>query len=152
MDFVSAHAGAIGAGAMTSPGQFTHPLVVRAKLEIAAACHAYGKTPSHNVTTDIRDPQAAGRDASQAATQFGYTRMWSIHPAQILPIVHAFAPDTAELEQACAILCAAQAVQWGPIQHQGKLHDRASYRYYWSVLQRAKLSDAALPPAAAALL
>src|SRR5580765_3477304 len=37
MDFVSAHRGAIPAAAMSAAGQFTHPLVVRAKLEIAAA-------------------------------------------------------------------------------------------------------------------
>ena len=44
MDFVSAHAGAIPGAAMGVQGQFEHPLVVRAKLEIAAACHAYGST------------------------------------------------------------------------------------------------------------
>src|SRR5450830_1102476 len=55
MDFVSAHYGAIPSTAMRSPGQFTHPLVARAKLEISAACHAHGKVPSHNVTTDIKD-------------------------------------------------------------------------------------------------
>lgn len=43
MDFVSAHGGAIPASAMGSAGQFDHPLVVRAKLEIAAACHAHGR-------------------------------------------------------------------------------------------------------------
>ncbi|MDP9108653.1 MAG: aldolase/citrate lyase family protein, partial [Pseudomonadota bacterium] len=47
MDFVSSHYGAVPASAMRSPGQFTHPLVTRAKLEIAAACHAFGKVPSH---------------------------------------------------------------------------------------------------------
>ena len=40
MDYVSAHRGAIPASAMSAQGQFSHPLVVRAKLEIAAACHA----------------------------------------------------------------------------------------------------------------
>jgi hypothetical protein len=39
MDFVSAHRGAIPQSAMSVKGQFEHPLVVRAKLEIAAACH-----------------------------------------------------------------------------------------------------------------
>ncbi|MFM7703372.1 MAG: aldolase/citrate lyase family protein, partial [Rubrivivax sp.] len=39
MDFVSAHRGAIPQAAMTAAGQFDHPLIVRAKLEIAAACH-----------------------------------------------------------------------------------------------------------------
>ncbi|HEY3598871.1 MAG TPA: aldolase/citrate lyase family protein, partial [Paraburkholderia sp.] len=46
MDFVSAHDGAIPDTAMRSPGQFDHPLVRRAKLEISAACHAHGKVPS----------------------------------------------------------------------------------------------------------
>ena len=54
MDFVSAHYGAVPASAMRTPGQFTHPLVVRAKLEMVAACHAHGKVASHNVTTDIK--------------------------------------------------------------------------------------------------
>ena len=45
MDFVSAHGGAIPASAMASAGQFAHPLVVRAKLEIASACHAHARCP-----------------------------------------------------------------------------------------------------------
>jgi citrate lyase subunit beta/citryl-CoA lyase len=47
------------------------------------------------------------------------------------------APQLSELEMASAILLQAQEQHWGPIQFQGHLHDRASYRYYWSVLQRA---------------
>ncbi|HYD81479.1 MAG TPA: aldolase/citrate lyase family protein [Paucimonas sp.] len=152
MDFVSAHYGAIPGDAMRSPGQFTHPLITRAKLEIAAACHAHGKTPSHNVTTEIRNAAVVADDARRAAREFGYTRMWSIHPDQIKLIVAAFAPDTAEVHDAMEILNAAQAVQWGPIKHNNKLHDRASYRYYWSILQRAKASGTALPATAAVLL
>jgi citrate lyase subunit beta/citryl-CoA lyase len=151
MDFVSAHYGAIPAAAMLSPGQFTHPLVARAKLDIAAACHAYGKVASHNVTTEIADTGVVRADALRASREFGYTRMWSIHPAQVRPIVAAFAPDPADTDDAVAILTAAQAVQWAPIQHKGKLHDRASYRYFWTVLQRAKLGGAALSAQAAAL-
>ena len=55
MDFVSAHGGAIPSQGMSGSGQFTHPLVVRAKLEIASACHAHGKVPSHCVVTEFRD-------------------------------------------------------------------------------------------------
>ena len=55
MDFVSAHGGAIPAQAMGIEGQFRHPLVVRAKLEIASACHAHGKVPSHCVVTEFKD-------------------------------------------------------------------------------------------------
>jgi citrate lyase subunit beta/citryl-CoA lyase len=58
MDFVSAHGGAIPASGMGVEGQFTHPLVVRAKLEIASACHAHGKVPSHCVVTEFSDVQA----------------------------------------------------------------------------------------------
>ncbi|MES2538010.1 MAG: aldolase/citrate lyase family protein [Pseudomonadota bacterium] len=152
MDFVSAHYGAIPAGAMRTPGQFTHPIVARAKIEIAAACHAFGKVPSHNVTTEIKDTAIVANDANRARSEFGYTRMWSIHPDQIKPVLNAFAPRGSEVNEAVQILTAAHACQWGPIQQNGKLHDRASYRYYWTILQRAKLSGMTLPESAAALL
>jgi hypothetical protein len=74
-------------------GQFTHPLVVRAKLEIASACHAHGKVPSHGVVTEFKDQAAFRAAASRAANDFGYTRMWSIHPDQIRPILEVFAPE-----------------------------------------------------------
>jgi citrate lyase subunit beta / citryl-CoA lyase len=145
MDFVSAHGGAIPASAMGVQGQFQHPLVLRAKLEIAAACHAYGKVPSHCVVTEFQDTQALTQAAQRASQELGYTRMWSIHPAQIRPIVAAFAPVAAQIEEACAILLAGAAAHWGPISHAGVLHDRASYRYYWHLLQRAQQTGLTLP-------
>lgn len=152
MDFVSAHYGAIPGDAMRSPGQFSHPLISRAKLEIAAACHANGKVPSHNVCTEIRDLSVVASDAMLASRQFGYQRMWSIHPDQIRHILAAFAPEAAEIEDAAAILSAARDKDWGPIQHKSKLHDRASYRYYWTVLQLARQTGQALPKEADGLL
>ncbi|QJE01216.1 CoA ester lyase [Massilia forsythiae] len=152
MDFVSGHHGAVPAAAMRTPGQFTHPLVVRAKLEMVAACHAYAKVPSHNVTTDIKDSATVANDATRAAGEFGFTRMWSIHPDQIKPIVKAFTPRLSEVNEATNILLEAMAANWGPIAQHGRLHDRASYRYYWTVLQRAKLAGLALPDAAAAIV
>jgi citrate lyase subunit beta/citryl-CoA lyase len=137
---------------MRSPGQFTHPLVTRAKLEIAAACHAHGKAPSHNVTTEIKDTAIVANDANRAALEFGYTRMWSIHPDQIKPILKSLAPRSSEVNEAANILSAAQAAQWGPIQYNGRLHDRASYRYYWTILQRAKASGMPLPESSGSLL
>lgn len=137
MDFVSAHRGAIPASAMSANGQFEHPLVQRAKLEIAAACHAFAKTPSHCVVTEFKDKLALEAAATKASRQLGYTRMWSIHPDQIRVIVDAFAPTVAEIDQAAAILMAAMAADWAPIRHHDTLHDRASYRYFWHVLQRA---------------
>ncbi|MFT5588210.1 MAG: citrate lyase subunit beta/citryl-CoA lyase [Bradyrhizobium sp.] len=152
MDFVSAHYGAIPASAMRTPGQFTHPLVMRAKLAISAACHAHGKVPSHNVTTDVKDSGIAANDASRAGTDCGYTRMWSIHPDQIKPIVKSFMPRSSEVAEAAQILTDAQSASWGPIKHNGRLHDRASYRYYWTILQRARASGLPLPDSVAHLL
>jgi citrate lyase subunit beta/citryl-CoA lyase len=146
MDFVSAHRGAVPASAMGMPGQFEHPLVCRAKLEIAAAAHGHGKTPSHNVVTEFKNPAVLADAVQRAARQFGYTRMWSIHPDQIRVIVDGFAPEAHEVALAGDVLLAAQAASWGPVAHQQTLHDRASYRYFWQVLQQAhktgRLTDA----------
>ena len=145
MDFVSAHGGAIPASAMTAQGQFEHPLVVRAKLEIAAACHAHGKVPSHCVVTEFKNPQVLEACVQKAARELGYTRMWSIHPDQIRPILRAFAPAEDEVRQAAQILTSAQVQNWGPISFGGVLHDRASYRYFWQLLERAHQTGQALP-------
>jgi citrate lyase subunit beta / citryl-CoA lyase len=145
MDFVSAHGGALPASAMTLQGQFSHPHVLRAKLEIAAACHAHGKVPSHNVVTEFKDAAALEQAARQAAQQLGYTRMWSIHPDQIRPILRAFAPSSAEVQTASEIIDLAAACDWAPVQHEGRLHDRASYRLYWQCLARAHQTGQPLP-------
>lgn len=145
MDFVSAHRGAIPRAGMSVQGQFSHPLVVRAKLEIAAAAHACSKTPSHCVVTEFKHKSAIQEAAGRAAREFGYTRMWSIHPSQIQPIIDAFAPSVAEIDEAIEIIQAAQAAHWAPIQHRDTLHDRASYRYFWQVLERAHGTGQCLP-------
>jgi citrate lyase subunit beta/citryl-CoA lyase len=145
MDFVSAHGGAIPSQGMGIEGQFTHPLVVRAKLEIASAAHAHGKVPSHCVVTEFKDKAAFAAAASRAANGFGYTRMWSIHPDQIRAIVEVFAPTANEIHKASQLLAAAQAAEWAPISFDGKLEDRASYRYYWQVLEKAHQTGRPLP-------
>ena len=150
MDFISAHHGTIPAIAMTSPGQFSHPMVAHAKLAIARACAAHGKVANHNVSTDYATPNAAFNDARRARDEFGYTRMWSIHPNQIDEILRAFAPDHDEVDFASALLHKAAAADWGPISFQNKLHDRASFRHFWLVLQRAHVAGQSLPNSAQA--
>jgi citrate lyase subunit beta/citryl-CoA lyase len=153
MDFVSAHAGAIPHTAMgvrsnddgVTLDQFHHPLVVRAKLDIASACHAAGKVPSHCVVTELRDASVVERSAYTAATSFGYTRMWSIHPSQIRPILRAFTPSEADIDLAAHIVEQASAADWAPISVDGKLHDRASFRYFWQVLERANQTGCTVP-------
>ena len=144
MDFVSEHMGAIPASAMDI-NQFNHPLVTRAMLEVSAASHRFAKTPSHNVCTEIKDLIRIQDDCKKAKDLFGYTRKWSIHPNQVPIIVEAFSPKINEVDEALQILRTAQEANWGPIQFNGKLHDRASYRYYWTILQRAKNSAKQFP-------
>lgn len=145
MDFVSAHNGAIPSAAMRSPGQFEHRLLARAKAEVVAAALRNGVVPAHNVCLDLKDEEKVHADASRARNEFGFLRMWSIYPAQIMPIVQAMRPDFSEVEDSAAILLAAQEADWGPIQYKGELHDRATYRYFWSVLQRAAVTGLEVP-------
>jgi len=145
MDFVSGHFGAIPGSAMRSPGQFDHPLVRRAKLEISSAALGHGKVPSHNVTTELSDLEYIRRDAERARNEFGYLRMWSIHPVQIRPILDAMSPDFSEVQDAAEIVSAAADADWEPIRHNGKLQDRAAYRYYWTLLKRARTTGVPLP-------
>jgi citrate lyase subunit beta/citryl-CoA lyase len=73
--------------------------------------------------------------------------MWSIHPSQIRPILAALAPQADELAFAAELMVAADRAQWAPISFQGKLHDRASYRYFWQLLERGHQTGAILPEA-----
>jgi citrate lyase subunit beta/citryl-CoA lyase len=150
MDFVSAHHGAIPGTAMVSPAQFDHPLVRRAKCEIAAAALAHGIVPAHNVTRALDDAKLVFADARRARDEFGFLRMWSIHPAQIQPIVEAMRPELIEVEKAQQIIYAAQDAAWGPLRLDGELHDRASYRHAWITLSRAHAAGVPLAPRAAA--
>ncbi|MDB5888705.1 MAG: CoA ester lyase, partial [Rhodocyclales bacterium] len=148
MDFVSAHHGAITSSAMRSPGQFDHAIVRRAKTEIVAAALAHSVVPTHNVTTELHDVASIREDARRAREEFGFLRMWSIHPNQIEPILTAMQPDYSELVEADEVISAAQDASWGPIQLHGRLHDRASYRYYWNLLKRAHATGCKLPASA----
>ena len=149
MDFVSGHHGAIPASAMRSPGQFEHKLLARAKTEVVAAALAHGVVPAHNVTLDLKNVETTYSDASRARNEFGFMRMWSIYPTQIQAIVDAMKPDYSEVQDAANILLSAQQAEWGPIQYAGELHDRATYRYFWEVLQKARLTKVDIPQNAA---
>lgn len=145
MDFVSGHHGALAASVMKSPWQFDHAVLRRAKSEMVAAALANGIVPAHNVTLELKDTDFIYNDARRAREEFGFLRQWSIYPAQIEPIVRAMSAEITELDDAEAILLKAFDADWGPIQHDGDLHDRATYRYYWELLQRARLQGIALP-------
>lgn len=138
MDFISQLGGAVQASCMKSPGQFSNELLRHAKTSIASAALGAYIIPSHNVTVDVRDPGQAFNDALRARIDFGFLRMWSIHPEQIDPIIRAMTPSDKEVVEAREILSKAAAANWGPIQLNGRLHDRASFRYYQAILSRAR--------------
>jgi citrate lyase subunit beta/citryl-CoA lyase len=140
MDFISGHHGAIPASAMRSPGQFEHELLRQAKTTMVAAALAHGVIPAHNVTLDLKNPYQTYKDAHRARNSFGFLRMWSIYPTQVQAIIDAMAPDYSEVQVASDILLKAQDADWGPIQHDGELHDRATYRYFWELVQKAKVT------------
>lgn len=144
MDFVSGYQGAIAASNMRSPGQFEHELIKRAKANVTQAALSNHVIPCHNVTLDLKNSYQTYEDAKRAREQFGFMRMWSIYPTQITAIVDAMKPDFKELEEAQGILIAAQDAKWGPIQFAGELHDRATYRYFWELVQRAHFSGVSL--------
>jgi citrate lyase subunit beta/citryl-CoA lyase len=148
MDFISDHHGAISADNMRSPGQFDHALVRRAKAEIAAAALAHGLVAAHNVTVDLKNKAQTFADAKRAKLELGFQRMWSIHPEQIDPILEAFRPDYSSVKEAAAILLTAENVDWAPVEHAGRLQDRASYRYHWELLKRARVAQMELDPEA----
>ncbi|AXX92331.1 CoA ester lyase [Malaciobacter molluscorum LMG 25693] len=140
MDFVSGYQGAIPASNMRSPGQFTHRLIAAAKTRVCQAAIQNHVIPCHNVTLDLKNPYQTFKDAEIARNEFGFMRMWSIYPTQIQAIVDAMKPDFTELEAAQNILLKAQDAEWGPIQYDGELHDRATYRYFWELVQRGHFS------------
>ncbi|MCB1192149.1 MAG: CoA ester lyase [Leptospiraceae bacterium] len=146
MDFISGHHGAIPKTNMKSPGQFDHVLIRSAKATVVAAALGNGIIPAHNVTLDLKNPYQTYQDAKRARDEFGFLRMWSIYPTQIQAILDAMTPDySVGLEKSYKVLMAAQDADWGPIQFDGELHDRATYREFWEHLQKGKITGQKLP-------
>lgn len=136
MDFISQLGGAVPADCMRSPGQFSNSIISATKTRIALAALSANKIPSHNVTVNFRSTETVVQDALKARLDYGFLRMWSIHPDQIAPIIKAFIPSAEELSEARQIIELARAANWGPIELNGRLHDRASFRYYWGIISR----------------
>jgi citrate lyase subunit beta/citryl-CoA lyase len=62
-------------------------------------------------------------------------------------VVEAMAPTADEIELAANLIESARDAEWAPVSYKGQLHDRASYRFFWQVLERAHQTGRALPPA-----
>ena len=151
MDYISSHFGAIPDSTKHAPHPFSHPLVMRAKIEISANCHHYGKVASHKVKTDFKDVSMINVDEKRVYQECGFTRMWSIHPNKIKPIIEALIQSFLDIKDSIAILKkSAKINEWGSIEFKVHLHDRARYRYYWSILKMTTMSGIKLPSEAMA--
>lgn len=150
MDFTAAHQGVLDSRVLSTL-QFSHPLIEFYKAQHVATCLVHGVVPANNVTISL-EPGKAFTDAFTARSMFGFLRMWSIYPDQIDEIMKAMqSPYTEKLLNRCAaVLAQAQDASWGPIgfkEEDGKvkMEDRATYRLYWTILQRAKGAGVELP-------
>lgn len=71
---------------------------------------------------DFRDLDSVRRNA-MAARQHGFTGKFAIHPAQVAPIVAAFTPGEAEVDQARRVIAAFEAAAGGAVQLDGRMID-----------------------------
>ncbi len=146
MDFVSGHHGAIPGSAMKSPGP------VRASAGRARqGRHRRRRARQRRRALAQRHHRAAGRRGDPPRRRAGPPRVrlpaHVEHPPQPDPADHRrrCSPTSPRSRRPRRSWCAAQDNAWGPIRHQGRLHDRASYRYYWELLQRARNTGMELP-------
>ena len=121
--------------------------MTRAKCDISAAALANGVVPSHNVTTELKDIiDYIPPRRQHARRKFGYLRMWSIHPNQIVPIVGRYARTSTGSEGQQISLIAAQNKHWGPIQHAGKAPRQGILPLlHWSFWKRARSTGMTIP-------
>lgn len=145
LDYVSSFGGALPMSLIDSPNEFDSPIINDAKVRISTLCNSHGKVPSHSLCSELNSVEVIEKHAMRAFNVYGFRRMWSIHPNQIEPILKASRPNNALIERAARILMRAFAQSWAPISDENQLHDRASYRYFWSVLKAAYLSNMELP-------
>ncbi|MCC7319679.1 MAG: CoA ester lyase [Rubellimicrobium sp.] len=89
------------------------------RLELVLASRLAGiAAPLDGVTVRLDDPLAAGDDADHARA-LGMTGKLCIHPAQVDPVLRAFAPTPAEVDRARRILAAGE----GAVRVDGEMVD-----------------------------
>lgn len=128
--------------------QFHHPLGLRANMDIASAFHAHGTLPPHCVVTAFRDTLTRENAEQTAPSALDYPCIRSIYPIQIRASVKASTPSCAEVESAIDVVMKTYAHHRVPVSVGGQLHDRASCRSYWQVLEPAHQTGVVVPPEA----
>jgi citrate lyase subunit beta / citryl-CoA lyase len=144
MDFISSMNGIIPMDECRDLHEFNNPLINHIKSLLSLGAARNKKLATHNVCREYKNEKVI-RQFCIKAKSLGFGRMWSIHPNQIPVILEVFTPSRSEITEACAILQKAMEHDWAPIAYDSTLHDGASYRYYYALLQRAETLQVPLP-------
>lgn len=107
----------------------------RSSVLLAAAAH--GTAAIDSVFLDIQNLDGLAAEARDAVAS-GFTATACIHPSQVAVIRSAYAPTTAELDAARAVLAAAEGER-GVFQFDGHMVDEPVLRHARSVLARASI-------------
>lgn len=119
-----------------------------ARSALALAARAAGLTgPIDGVSTAVRDPKQAGRDAA-AARALGFGGKLCIHPSQVVPVNLGFAPSAEQLDWALRIAHAIGGVERldeddlsTALQVDGQMVDRPVVLRARRILQRHAIND-----------
>jgi citrate lyase subunit beta/citryl-CoA lyase len=144
MDFISSMNGIIPMDECRGLQEFSNPLINHIKSLLSLSAAKNEKLATHSVCREYKDEKVI-RQFCIKAKSLGFGRIWSIHPNQIPVILEVFTPSLSEVAEACEILEKAMEHDWGPIAYDSTLHDGASYRYYYALLQRAEILQVPLP-------
>jgi citrate lyase subunit beta/citryl-CoA lyase len=83
------------------------------------------------------------RESAARAREFGFDGKWALHPSQVEPLNEIFAPTTAEIERARAIINALEREPGrGAVMLEGEMIDEASRKRAHQLLARARAADA----------
>lgn len=115
--------------------------LLHARSEIVYRSRLAGALPPvDSVTTELKDPEAAFRDAA-AARRLGFGGKLLIHPAQVAPAARAFAPTEAERAWAERVIAALDGAA-GAVALDGRMIDRPVEAAARGILARAAAADA----------
>ena len=101
-------------------------MIFAAAVLCAIAAHAQTQARVTIVALGASNTEGWGVSAAEA------------YPAKLQALLNARGIDA-------AVINAGIAAHWAPIRHRELLHDRASYRYYWQVIERARRTGQPLP-------
>ncbi|PFG42058.1 citrate lyase subunit beta/citryl-CoA lyase [Isoptericola jiangsuensis] len=112
-----------------------------ARSAVLLAGRAAGKPVLDAVHLALDDADGLREEAEDAAA-CGFAGTLCVHPAQVPVVRAAFAPSEVEVEQARALLAAAERTSSGVLRHDGRMIDAPLLAHARAVLARAGLDRA----------